>query len=252
MRELRADIASGRLPVGSRLPSERELATEFGVSAPTIREAISVLDAIGLVEVRHGSGTYVSGNVTDFLSLGLHTMLQMEQVGILEALEVRDLLGTRSARKAAKFATDSDIEAVAAAVAACDSADTIQDMAEALVAFQYRLSAASHNPLLFTLEAFLIKLIMKIQLMTESDRGIDFWRSQTEHFSGRRHELHRLLTERDENGLEAAMRRYLADQRDWFAHDSQVSSAKLSDPQVIRALDETFLGVADVSETLSS
>jgi len=52
-------IASGRYPVGSRLPSERDLAEEFGVSRPTVREAMIALEIRGMVEARHGSGIYV-------------------------------------------------------------------------------------------------------------------------------------------------------------------------------------------------
>ncbi|MGK6357124.1 FadR/GntR family transcriptional regulator [Sphingomonas sp. DT-207] len=53
-------IIEGRFPPGNRLPSERELAEDFGVSRPTIREAMIALEIRGLVEARHGSGIYVT------------------------------------------------------------------------------------------------------------------------------------------------------------------------------------------------
>ncbi|TCM20683.1 GntR family transcriptional regulator [Novosphingobium sp. PhB165] len=52
-------ICSGRYPEGTRLPGERDLAEEFGVSRPTIREAMIALEIRGLVSVRHGSGLFV-------------------------------------------------------------------------------------------------------------------------------------------------------------------------------------------------
>jgi GntR family hexuronate regulon transcriptional repressor len=55
-----ASILSGKYAPGERLPSERDLATAFGVSRPTIREAMISLEIRGLAEVRHGSGIYVS------------------------------------------------------------------------------------------------------------------------------------------------------------------------------------------------
>lgn len=58
-RQLVAAIASGQYAVGDRLPAERELAAEFNVSRPTVREAIIALEVQGLVEVRVGSGAYV-------------------------------------------------------------------------------------------------------------------------------------------------------------------------------------------------
>ena len=58
-RTLATSIAAGEYKVGQRLPSERELATHFDVSRPTVREAIIALELDRLVEVRTGSGVYV-------------------------------------------------------------------------------------------------------------------------------------------------------------------------------------------------
>lgn len=58
-RKLIAELSAGKHPVGSRLPAERELAQQFNVSRPTVREAIIALEVQGLVEVRIGSGAHV-------------------------------------------------------------------------------------------------------------------------------------------------------------------------------------------------
>ena len=58
-RSLLEELASGRYPVGARLPAERELAATYNVSRPTVREAMIALEVQGLVEVRVGSGAYV-------------------------------------------------------------------------------------------------------------------------------------------------------------------------------------------------
>ena len=63
--ELLVLILSGRFRAGDRLPPERQLATGFGVSRPTIRQALRVLAANGLVESRIGSGTFVVGSARD-------------------------------------------------------------------------------------------------------------------------------------------------------------------------------------------
>ena len=57
--QLRALIGSGEFPPGSRLPAERDLAKQLGVSRPSVREALIALEVEGLVEVRMGSGIYV-------------------------------------------------------------------------------------------------------------------------------------------------------------------------------------------------
>src|SRR6185436_6137095 len=59
-QQLASAIASAEYEVGQRLPSERELAQQFGVSRPTVREAIIALELDELVEVRTGSGVYVT------------------------------------------------------------------------------------------------------------------------------------------------------------------------------------------------
>jgi len=59
-RQIAAAIAGGRYVSGAKLPSEREFADDFGVSRPTIRDAMIALEFQGLVEARQGSGVYVS------------------------------------------------------------------------------------------------------------------------------------------------------------------------------------------------
>lgn len=59
VQEITADIAAGRYPVGARLPAERDLTERFGVSRPTVREAMIALEMRGLVEARKGSGVFV-------------------------------------------------------------------------------------------------------------------------------------------------------------------------------------------------
>src|SRR5208283_4741080 len=61
--ELAEAIHKGVYLPGQRLPSERDLADRFGVSRPTVREAIIALDIQGLIEARHGSGIYVTASV---------------------------------------------------------------------------------------------------------------------------------------------------------------------------------------------
>jgi DNA-binding GntR family transcriptional regulator len=58
--DLAADIASGELPAGGRLPSEQALAVVYGVSRPTIRRAVAALAERGMVRVVHGRGTFVT------------------------------------------------------------------------------------------------------------------------------------------------------------------------------------------------
>ena len=68
VQQIESLILEGVLRVGDRLPGERELARQFDVSRPILRDALKVLEARGLLVTRHGGGTYVA----DVIGAGLH------------------------------------------------------------------------------------------------------------------------------------------------------------------------------------
>lgn len=86
-QQLRVRISSGEFPPGKRLPSERDLAAELGVSRPTVREAMIALEIAGLVEVRSGSGVYVVSRSGSLRELG-----DSSSPGPFEILEARMLI----------------------------------------------------------------------------------------------------------------------------------------------------------------
>jgi DNA-binding FadR family transcriptional regulator len=98
-----ARIASGEYPVGRRLPSERELAQLFGVSRPSIREAIIALEVDGLVDVRMSSGVHVIASEPQ------GGKAAMTGVGPFELLEARRAIEAEVCALAATRATDEDL-----------------------------------------------------------------------------------------------------------------------------------------------
>ncbi|WP_020677210.1 FadR/GntR family transcriptional regulator [Geopsychrobacter electrodiphilus] len=103
-------IGNGDLKPGERIPSERELATFLGVSRPSVREAIMVLEAMGFLESRQGGGTYVRSLTERSMADPLASMVERRDPRMLHALtEVRMGLETWSAYLAAKRAEDSEI-----------------------------------------------------------------------------------------------------------------------------------------------
>lgn len=96
-------IATKQYLPGSRLPSERELAEEFKVSRPTIREAMLALEIGGMVEARHGSGIYVADNPK-------HERGAPElDIGAFELTEARSLFEGEAAALAATMITDQEL-----------------------------------------------------------------------------------------------------------------------------------------------
>ncbi|MFO0122646.1 MAG: phosphonate metabolism transcriptional regulator PhnF [Inhella sp.] len=99
---LRADIASGHFPPGSRLPNEAQLAERFAVNRHTLRQAVQALVREGFVSVRQGSGTWVRELVLDY-ALQRRTRLSQNLAEAGERAE-RELLGHESAQPAGVWA----------------------------------------------------------------------------------------------------------------------------------------------------
>lgn len=116
---LRDGIRSGRFPAGSRLPSERQLAAELGVSRNTLREAIHALEGDRLLEVRGRSGAYVRvptlGHVSD--ALLRYITWTPRAVTIRDLLEVRATIEVDVAGLAAERRTQADLRDIARALA---------------------------------------------------------------------------------------------------------------------------------------
>lgn len=105
---LRALIADGTLRPGDRLPSEGELCEQLGVSRGSLREAIRMLAALGVLETRHGSGSYVSDlNAGDLISSLSLTVGLLPLESILELYELRRALEAHAASLAAARIDDA-------------------------------------------------------------------------------------------------------------------------------------------------
>ncbi len=110
-------VAAGELPVGGRLPAERELAQSLGVSRPVVREAMVALELAGIVEVRMGSGAFVvQAPPPDLLSGGFARALAEAGSGPLALVEARQAVEGETAARAALSRSDADLAALAAAL----------------------------------------------------------------------------------------------------------------------------------------
>lgn len=139
-------IRSGRYPAGDRLPTESALVEEFGVSRTVVREAISRLQASGLVETRHGIGTFVLG-------LGDASVFQVkpEELGTLQdviaVLELRIAIETEAAALAAARRTPEQLARMREALGAFEAAiDAGRDAVGPDFAFHQEIARATHNP----------------------------------------------------------------------------------------------------------
>ncbi len=109
--QIRTLIGSGEFPAGARLPPERDLAKQLGVSRPSVREALIALEVEGLVEVRIGSGIYVLGPAAK-ADGGNGSDVVHAEAGPFELLRARYVIEGECAALAAKSAKKANVAAM--------------------------------------------------------------------------------------------------------------------------------------------
>ena len=115
--QLRVLIGRGEFPVGTRLPAERDLARQLGVSRPSVREALIAMEVEGWVEIRTGSGIYV----LDRDAKGKGIKLAPAEWGPLELIRARRVIEGEIASIAAVQAKRKNIDAMRRAISAMES-----------------------------------------------------------------------------------------------------------------------------------
>jgi GntR family transcriptional repressor for pyruvate dehydrogenase complex len=151
VEDLRARILDGTLPNGSKLPAERVLAAHYDVSAPTVREAIRVLTAVGLIRMRNGARATVTAQGDSLLALSISSVVQFEKMGAREVLGLLGVLNAYAAEFAVRQATDEELaEFREAARRTLDPGDA-RASSTALKEYFATLAEISHHPLLAAL-----------------------------------------------------------------------------------------------------
>jgi DNA-binding FadR family transcriptional regulator len=114
--QLRALIAGGEFTPGGRLPAERDLARQLGVSRPSVREALIALEVEGVIDVRTGSGIYVRPAQAQHKAAAKARESELAEWGPLELMRARELVEGEIAALAARNAKRTDIAALSAAM----------------------------------------------------------------------------------------------------------------------------------------
>jgi len=103
-------IREGRYQSGQMLPPERELAGQFNVSRPVLREALRILEIQGLIAIHHGRGAYINGTGTDILTVPIREWLDENYSLLVQFYEARLAIEPACAALAAQRAKDEEIE----------------------------------------------------------------------------------------------------------------------------------------------
>lgn len=144
---MRGQILSGALRPGDRLPTERELARQMGVSRVTVRDAVRTLETARLVEVRVGAGggPFVTHPPLEAVTESLGTHLRLRGTTFLELAEVRQALEVRAVRLACERASADDLVRLRALAERPGGGRSAAETAEQSVDFHVALVAATQN-----------------------------------------------------------------------------------------------------------
>lgn len=144
--QLKKAITGGVFRVGERLPSERELAEQMGVSRPSIREAIQQLELLGIVETVHGGGSIVKNLTEQEISTPMEIVLKDDRQRVLEVTEVRAFMEAWAAKQAATNRTEEELELIRGYLEEMER-DLEKGRIRPEVDFQFHIeiAAATHN-----------------------------------------------------------------------------------------------------------
>jgi DNA-binding FadR family transcriptional regulator len=207
-------VRDGRLTTGAKLPTEAAIMGEFGVSRTVVREALSKLQAAGLVETRHGIGTFVIGlgDATGFrIGEGQFATL----ADVVAVLELRIGLETEAAALAAMRRSETNLQSMRQALDAVTLAvDEGRDAVSADFQFHLEIARATQNTHYAELMASLgSSIIPRARLEAPADlsdeRRLYLKRVNAEHES-----IFDAVANRDADGARAAMRTHLANSRE--------------------------------------
>ncbi len=198
-------ICSGSLRRGDELPAEAELARQFSVSKPVVREALQRLGEMGVVDIRHGKSTTIRDQDAAPLAQYFHFAVRMSENGLRDVVELRRALETHMAALAARHISDEEVEALRKQV---DVLNHNRRNAEAWIPanaeFHSTIAKASGNVLMIRLFEALAEPITESMRRLHMQRHV---RDPDETF--RRHvEVFEAISQRDPRAAFAAMQRH--------------------------------------------
>jgi GntR family transcriptional repressor for pyruvate dehydrogenase complex len=164
-------IRDGQLPSGERLPTESALVQRFGVSRTVVREALSRLKTMGLVESRQGSGAFVKNRVQSSVDQLVLTP-DGSVNAVIQMVEMRRALEAESAALAAARRTPADIKSIKEKIATLDRAVASGgDGVAEDVAFHTAIATAANNPFLLATLAYLNQFLRDATRVTRANES---------------------------------------------------------------------------------
>jgi GntR family transcriptional repressor for pyruvate dehydrogenase complex len=202
--QIREMLRQGKLKPGDRLPAERELAKHLGISRASLRHGLRFLAAIGVLNSRHGSGTYIAHGPPVLKSESLQVLADLHRFSYHDMFEARKVLECALAELAAINARDEHLAEMAEEVA--EMYASLNDPQEYLVhdvRFHRAVAAASGNQILSAVMN-MVSTAAYENRRTTVERATDLKESAEYH-----RKIYRLIRDRKPADAKAAMSEHL-------------------------------------------
>ena len=221
-------LVQGKLRPGDQIPTEVELAEKFGVARNTVREAIKILVAMGVLEIRRPVGTFVCKGFTEpMFSPLLYGIMLSRGDSYNELLDLREIMETGTMLTVIRNAGDEEISTLSGPLVALGEAcrrekPSVQEVFDRDDDFHEAVMALAHNRVVERIAAT-VRLMThdmrheSVELMLASNRAEELYRAHEK--------LYRILSERDVDGVYREIR------STYFVPDEQASVIPLSEKE---------------------
>lgn len=212
IERMTADITSGKLAPGEKLPTEQELIAASGVSRTVVREAVAALRAEGLVLTRQGVGAFVADNARRPFRLDLDELKSLRET--LQVMELRTGIEIEAAGLAAERATAADKKRIAAAFAAIDSAIARDETAvDEDFAFHSSIASSAGNPQFMRFLDYLGRVIIPRQNLSVATRSRTTQKTYLEKIQKEHRDILDAIRSGDVTRARGAMQRHMLGSR---------------------------------------
>lgn len=208
------EILEGRLKRGDRIESDRELAKKLNVGRSALREAMKVLDVLGLIDIRLGQGTYIATHESNFFAIPLSWSIFLDGAQITSILEVREALEIQAVRLAVQSADENRLtkltdiyhqmrETFRESEGAEDLHQYIRDILDSDIEFHTCIAECSENPIILSMLTTVRNFMKRV-----SSTGLmnaDEMRAVVEEHRN----VYEAIVSRDEEAAALAMREHL-------------------------------------------
>jgi len=218
LEQIIAMIAGGELKSGDKLPGERALSEMLGTSRSSIREAFRTLEIIGVLEVRHGGGTFVRDfQIAPFINT--IAPLFMKDVDLLgDMMDFRIMLESQAVRAAAKSADENTVSKMQAALEQMSSGNE-PEAEQADIDFHMSIFKATGNKV-FALAGECLAYVVFTSIHTSRTKLISD-KAISKHWLSEHEQIFSAIKSSDEDGAEKALRRHLEGVRSYILKTTQ-------------------------------